>query len=258
MTQLAPPKILKINVTRLDPLDAYGSEPFASQPWKFRVRLLVEPQIHSDLRTPRPGIYNGFDVVPGNFISTQRSKILKIDQIESQTADQLICICSDTNRINSSIDENQTGESAIETGYGLLFTATKGVPVLFPLPGNIQGISTSDLIGIIGRFFYSDATGFSEGILGYTGSQGYRGYTGSRGPSGTNIVVKGSVPTASDLPPTGNAVNDSYFADDTKELWIWSSAGNWYSAGRIVPDWIQSLRRRKPPPESRPAPDHAG
>jgi hypothetical protein len=234
MPQLTAPRLLRINVTRLDPTEAYGSGSFPSQPWKFRARFLVEPQIHSDMSTPRPGVYNGLDVQPGDFITTQKSKILKINQIESQTASQIVCICSDINRLNSSVDEGQTGESAIETGYGLLFTVRNGVPVLFPLPGNIQGLNSNDLIGIIGRFFYSDAAGFVGGETGFTGSKGDTGFTGSRGAQGTSISIQGSVATSADLPATGNTINDAYFTDDTRELWVWSANNTWFNAGQIV------------------------
>ena len=228
MAQLLPPRVLKINLTRLDPLEAYGEEPYASQAWKFRARFLVEPQLHSDSRTPRSFVYNGLDVIPGDFITTQSSKILKITSIESQTSDQIVCLVQDINRLNSSIDTGQTGESAIETGYGMLFTAPSGLPVLFPLPANFQGIDTLDLIGVIGRFFYSDVGGFVGGV-GYTGSIGY---TGSRGASATNINVKGHVATSSNLPVSA-LENDAYFTDDTRELWVWSST-EWFNAGQIV------------------------
>jgi hypothetical protein len=191
MTQLAPPKILRINLTSLDPIESFDAAPFPDQSWKFRVTFLVDTQTHSDLRTARPGIYNGLDVVPGDFITTQRSKILKIDQIESQTPSQLVCICSDTHRLNSSIDENQTGESSIETGYGLLFSVKNKVPVLFPLRPDIKGVSTNDLIGIIGRFFYAAESSDFLSNIGFTGSQGIPGeyagvgFTGSIGFTGS-------------------------------------------------------------------------
>ena len=237
MSQLTPPRVLKINLVRLDPVEAYGSDPYPAQAWKFRVRFFVEPQLHSDTRTPRPGIYNGLDVIAGDYITTQSSKVLKIIQIEDQTSDRIIAVVQDINRLNSSVDPYQAGESAIETGYGLLFTAPNGLPLLYPMPGNIQGLDVYDLIGIIGRFFYSDAQGFNG--TGYTGSRGATGYVGSQGPATPNINVKGSVATTDQLPQSNNQINDAFFIDVSRELWVWSGA-SWFNAGQIVgPQGIQ-------------------
>lgn len=167
MTQLAPPKILNINLQTLTPLEEYGQEPFPDQPWKFTAEIMVQPQIHSDTRTPRPGIYNGLDVVVGDYITTQSAKVLKILEITFQDEDQIMCILEDKDRLNSSVDQAQTGESSMQTGIGILFTAPDGAPYLYPLPGNIQNVTDRDLIQIITRFFYSEGIG-AGGFLDIT------------------------------------------------------------------------------------------
>lgn len=166
MTQLSPPRILNINLLSLNPLEEYGTEPYPEQPWKFTAELTVEPQLHSDTRTPRPGIYNGLDVIVGDYITTQSSKILHITEILFQDEDQISCIVEDKDRLNSSIDQLQTGESAMQIGFGILFTAPVGVPYLYPLPDDMRVISDRDLIEIITRFFYSEGIGGGGGGTG--------------------------------------------------------------------------------------------
>lgn len=48
-----------------------------------------------------------------------------------------------------------------------------------------------------------------------------QGPPGPQGPPGVGIILLGTVPTAADLPPTGNAVGDAYIALDTAVLWVW-------------------------------------
>lgn len=180
MAQLAPPKVLFINLLSLEPLEPYGQDPYPLQPWRFQGELTVQPQIHSDTRTPRPGIYNGLDIVVGDYITTQSAKVLKIASISFQDEDQITCILEDKDRLNSSVDQAQTGESSIQTGFGILFTAPHGIPLLYPLPGDTGNITDQDLLELMGRFFYSDGVG--EGPPGPQGDQG------PQGPSGvTNI-----------------------------------------------------------------------
>lgn len=176
MTQLAPPKVLYINLLSLEPLEPYGEEPYPLQPWIFQGELTVEPQVHSDNRTPRPGIYNGLDVVVGDYITTQSAKVLKITSISFQDEDQVTCILEDKDRLNSSVDQAQTGESSIQTGFGILFTAPHGIPLLYPLPGDTGNITDQDLLELMARFFYSDGVG--EGPPGPAGPPGPQGESG--------------------------------------------------------------------------------
>lgn len=224
MTQLAPPKILKINLMSLTPLEGYGQNPYPEQPWRFTGELFVEPQLHSDTRTARPGIYNGLDVMVGDYILTEGPKILKIISITSQDEDQVICTFEDKDRLNSSVDSFQTGESAIPIGLGLLFTVRNGLPILYPLPENIDLYSVDDLISIIGRFFYSE-NGFLVG-------SGPTGPAGPTGPTAPAINYKGSVDNTIDLPLNGNTPNDAYYVISTGITWVWDGT-EWFSIGQV-------------------------
>lgn len=75
------------------------------------------------------------------------------------------------------------------------------------------------------------ATG-PQGPAGPTGPPGPTGPTGPQGPAGTGITMKGSVPNAGSLPPTGNAVGDAYVAADTNHLWVWNGT-TWVDNGNI-------------------------
>lgn len=155
--------VLKMNLLSLNPLAPADQEPYPEQPWRFTANFTVEAQLHSDTRTPRPGIYNGLDVAVGNFIVTQGVKILRITEIQSQTTNEIVCIVEDDNRLNSIIDSNQNGESAIPLGLGVLFTAPNGVPLFYPLPGDIT-LTEQDLSEITSRFFYVNRVGESNAI----------------------------------------------------------------------------------------------
>lgn len=151
----SPPKLLKINVTSLIPLPDYGLPPYSEQPWVFNATFTVFPQLHSDNTTPRAGIYNGLDVLVGDYITTQMSKVLKIVSITFQDNDTVECVVEDDMRLNASTDMNQTGESAMQTGSGLLFTAINQIPIFYPLPGDLGNFQAHDLVEIQSRFFYA-------------------------------------------------------------------------------------------------------
>lgn len=72
---------------------------------------------------------------------------------------------------------------------------------------------------------------------------------GAQGPAGNSIVMKGSVPTASALPATGNEVNDTYVALDTGHAWSWDGS-QWNDIG-----FIQSIPG--PPGPTGPAGENA-
>lgn len=76
----------------------------------------------------------------------------------------------------------------------------------------------------------------AQGPPGNTGAQGIQGPTGPQGPAGANgtsVVLKGSVPTAADLPVTGNTFGDLWVTTDTGDGWVWSTPGQWANVGPI-------------------------
>ena len=71
-----------------------------------------------------------------------------------------------------------------------------------------------------------------QGPQGPQGSTGTQGPAGPQGPAGTGLNMKGTVPTASALPPTGNQPNDCYTAIDTGHAWVWNGT-TWIDIGLI-------------------------
>jgi len=71
------------------------------------------------------------------------------------------------------------------------------------------------------------------GPTGSTGIDGALGATGATGPQGTNIVLKGSVAAAANLPLSSNTVADAYITTDTGDLYVWDG-GTWSNVGQIV------------------------
>ena len=71
-----------------------------------------------------------------------------------------------------------------------------------------------------------------QGDPGPTGSQGPAGPQGIQGPAGTGINFKGTVPSVSALPPTGNANGDAYTVTSTGDLYIWDGT-QWVNNGHI-------------------------
>ncbi len=59
------------------------------------------------------------------------------------------------------------------------------------------------------------------------------GPTGPTGAQGTDIHFSGSVSTVSQLPSSGNEVNDAYIVDEDGNLYVWNGS-SWTDAGQIV------------------------
>jgi hypothetical protein len=64
-------------------------------------------------------------------------------------------------------------------------------------------------------------------------SVGVTGPTGNTGATGSGIQFKGNIPTAADLPTTGNLQGDAYTANDTKRLWVWNGSA-WFDNGPVT------------------------
>jgi hypothetical protein len=66
-----------------------------------------------------------------------------------------------------------------------------------------------------------------KGATGPTGPQGVRGLqgiVGPTGPQGLSINFRGTVATQSDLPASGNTLNDAYITLDTKNAFVWNGS----------------------------------
>jgi hypothetical protein len=63
-------------------------------------------------------------------------------------------------------------------------------------------------------------------VLSYDPVKGDKGDAGAPstipGPPGPPLNILGTVPTAADLPATGNEVNDTFITEDTGHAWTWT------------------------------------
>jgi Collagen triple helix repeat (20 copies) len=71
------------------------------------------------------------------------------------------------------------------------------------------------------------------GPVGPVGPIGPEGPTGPQGPQGQGMNIKGTVPNAGALPPTGNQINDAWVAADTSHVWVWNGT-SWVDLGPIT------------------------
>jgi hypothetical protein len=74
-----------------------------------------------------------------------------------------------------------------------------------------------------------------KGDMGPTGPQGVQGTAGPQGPQGvpgTGLILRGTVPTAANLPTTGNHPGDMWITADTNDCWAWDGA-QWNNVGPI-------------------------
>jgi hypothetical protein len=102
---------------------------------------------------------------------------------------------------------------------------TQGAPG-DPGPQGIQGIQ-----GIQGDQGAQGEQGL-QGQEGVQGPQGIQGDAGNRGTDGTSVVLSGVVPTAADLPTTGNNSGDLYITADTSDGYVWDGS-QWVNVGPI-------------------------
>ena len=75
----------------------------------------------------------------------------------------------------------------------------------------------------------------TQGPIGLTGPQGPKGDdgdTGPQGPAGTSVVIKGTVNSIGELPPSGNTVGDGYILNTNGHLYTWSGSA-WVDVGEI-------------------------
>lgn len=120
---------------------------------------------------------------------------------------------------------NQVGAYAQGTRARLVSTS---VPTNF-IEGSLSNISGTSITMNVDRIFGAGNT-YSAWNLVVAGAAGLIGPTG---PQGTAIQLKGSVPTSSNLPSSGNVVNDAYIVDDEGDLYIWDGS-TWNNVGQIV------------------------
>jgi len=121
---------------------------------------------------------------------------------------------------------NTVGAYAIGTRARL---ASQAVPSNF-MEGIITVISGTSFTISVDKIF---GTGNTYNSWNLVIGGGELGPTGPTGAQGTSITLRGSVATSSQLPLTGNAVNDAYIVDNEGDLYVWNGTA-WTNVGQIV------------------------
>jgi len=96
--------------------------------------------------------------------------------------------------------------------------------------GQVSSYSGTSLV--INAITSGGAGTFVDWIIDVSGSRGAIGPQGIQGELGPPLVIKGTVTSASALPPTGNTIGDMWIATDNQHLYIWDGT-MWDDAGPL-------------------------
>lgn len=188
-----PTKVLRVTLSAVAPAATWsGDEIWSGYPYRWSATLYLTAQTHGSPETPTPYFYDGRDVIVGDYIITGgQGRILKIVEIDTQTADIVQCVLEDEGRQNTLLDPDTAGEGGIPEGEGLLFEVKNGWPILHPLPDALAGaLPPYFSADVIARFMNSRVAGeLPGGEVGATGPRGATGatgvgLTGATGPQG--------------------------------------------------------------------------
>jgi hypothetical protein len=120
-------------------------------------------------------------------------------------------------------------------GVGIILLGTVATAADLPLTGNTTGdayiaLDTGVLWVWDGNAWIAMAPGppGPPGPAGAPGEPGTPGAAGPPGAPGTGFQVKGSVPDAGALPPTGNTNGDVWIDESTGQGWVWDGT-----------DWVE-------------------
>ena len=187
-----PAKVIQFNMSGTV---ASGFNPdddgWQGYPYQWTTTLGITPSPNGSQYITTPFVYDGTDVVVGDYIATAgEGRILQIIAISSQTDITVECTVEDIDRENIMQDPTVSGDGSIPDGLGILFSVKNGMPILHPLPDGLPGFLPPQFSAdIICRFLNDANIAGATGPEGPTGPQGIRGEegaTGSAGPKGVS------------------------------------------------------------------------
>ena len=123
--------------------------------YRWQVVMNVEDQAHSSYLTRNPGLYNGQDIVVGQWIANLTTgQAWQIISIESKSTTQVTAIVQDVYRYNTFRDQAQVGNgSPLAGAYYVVFgVGDTGSPEIDPVPP--AGTSATFSQNLISRFEY--------------------------------------------------------------------------------------------------------
>ena len=177
-----PAKVLPCTVTSATALDSWAYDDGKGDPWwrgssnpkayRWEIEMTVTATSHGSHLTRTDKMFNGFDVVVGDFIAgATDGRALQITSITSKTAFTVTCVVEDMLRYNTFRSATGAGIFAVP-GQAVVFQINEnGHPMLDPLP---TGVVSSDFYANVNsRFQYlnpqlnyllqQDNNGFEEG-----------------------------------------------------------------------------------------------
>lgn len=177
-----PAKVLPCTVTSATALDSWAYDDGKGDPWwrgssnpkayRWQIEMTVTATPHGSHLTRTDKMFNGYDVVVGDFIGgATDGKALQITSIESKTAFTVVCTVEDVLRYNTFRSASGSGIFSVP-GQAVVFQINEnGHPMLDPLP---TGVVSSDFYANVNsRFQYlnpqlnvlmkQEDNGFEEG-----------------------------------------------------------------------------------------------
>ena len=158
-----PTKVISVNVTSRS-TDAFwehddglgdlwwsgGSQPKA---YRWELTMTVTAVAHGSHLTRTPKVFNGFDVVVGDYIAgATDGRALQIVSIISKTATTVVCKAEDRLRYNTFRSSSGSGIFTVPGGAVIFQINENGHPMIDPLP---TGIVSSDFYAnVSSRFQY--------------------------------------------------------------------------------------------------------
>lgn len=155
---IKPTKLLKVYAS-INGVNSSNADGVANA---WNAALAVTPQPHSSPDFGTDGFYTGLDVNVGDWVATSNSgSALRIKQITTKNQNSVVCVLEDVGGFNAVMDSAQEKNGAIQSGWGMLFEETDGMPILFPLPDALPGGFTPTFaLQLLNRFFIANG-GFS-------------------------------------------------------------------------------------------------
>lgn len=158
-----PAKVLPCTVSSATALDSWPHDDGQGDPWwrgasnpkayRWEITMSVTAIQHGSHLTRTPKMFNGYDVVVGDFIGgAGDGKALQITSISAKTAFTVTCVVEDILRYNTFRSAAGSGLFAVP-GQAVIFQINEnGHPMLDPLP---TGIVSSDFYANVNsRFQY--------------------------------------------------------------------------------------------------------
>jgi hypothetical protein len=156
-----PNKVLPVSVSSIagesywdyanGPGDIWYSGSLSKQFYRWEVTFSVTPINHGSHLTRDDFVYNGLDIVVGDWIASATSgTCCKIISINSKTPNTVTCIVEDWLRYNTF--KNPTGAGIFDGGAAVVFSLNEnGLPMLDPIPNTVSADFYST---VMSRFQY--------------------------------------------------------------------------------------------------------